>query len=140
MSKVAEWFNPFKTLFLMIAEPRVVRLIHFGIYLCLLLAGAGIIYSPPGSFQSVLGVSLVYVFGGFILLGAFVAAFAVLPGIWWLERVGLLSLITGMAMYIVILIDLRPSPVGMSISVAFILTFLLRWIDIKGSLLAPRED
>lgn len=134
------WFPRAHQAFLMIAEPRVTRLIHFGIYLSLLVAGVGVMYSPPSTFQEILGVALVHVFGGFIILGGILGAFAVLPGIWWLERAGLIALGTGLALYLIIVVGLQSSPIGVSITLAFLLTFVLRWMDIKGAQLAPREE
>lgn len=139
MVNVAKWFPYAHFLFMKIAEPRVTRLLHFGIYICLLLAGIGVMITPPPAFQYIIGHILVYVFGGFIFIGGALSSFAVLPGIWWLERVGLVALSTGMFMYLVILTGLNPSPVSLSVSVAFILTFILRWLEIKDSQLAPRE-
>lgn len=140
MDKFVKWFPHLHFVFMKIAEPRVTRLIHFGIYLSLLVAGVGIMYSPPSTFQEVLGVALVHVFGGFVILGAVLAAIAVLPGIWWLERAGLLALGTGLAMYLVIIVGLNSSPIGFSVTLAFLLTFVLRWMEIKGAQLAPREE
>ena len=127
------------SLFMRIAEPRVIRIMQFGVYICLVLSGYGILSQPPSSFESVVGLSLVYVFGGFITAGSILGGVAVLPGIWWLERVGILALTTGLAMYVVFVISLGSSPVGVAISIAFILTFAQRWTEIKGSQLAPRE-
>lgn len=126
-------------LFMKIAEPRTVRLLHFGIYIALATAGAMILLNPPRSFENILGVALLYMFGVFVFGGAAVAAVAVLPGIWWLERVGLIALGTGMGIYIIIIVCLGTSPIGLSISIAFILTFILRWREIRRYQLAPRE-
>lgn len=125
-------------LFMRIAEPRVLRLIQFGIYICMGNAGVGMLSSPPTTFDSVVALPLVYMFSGFITLGAILGAIAVLPGIWWLERTGILALTTGVAIYFVLLIALGASSVGISISLALVLTFRQRWSEIKGADLAPR--
>lgn len=132
-------FTQAQYVFMKIAEPRVTRILHFGIYLCMVSAGLGVLLSPPSSFKSVLGISLTILIGSFLLLGGVLGAIAVLPGIWVMERAGLFALMTGMCMYLVVLTVLRPSPVGYSITIGFVLVFLIRWFDIRGPQLAPRE-
>jgi len=125
-------------LFMRIAEPRVIRLMQFGVYICMAISGVGVLSNPPASFEGVVGYGLVYMLGGFITLGSIFGMVAVLPGIWWLERTAILSMATGLAIYLVLLLALSASPVGISISIAFILTFCQRWSEIKGADLAPR--
>jgi len=128
------------SLFMRIAEPRTIRLMQFGVYVCLIFSGVGMLQDPPSSFKDVVGAALVYVFSGFITLGSVLGAIAVLPGIWWLERVGILALATGLSMYLVLVMSLGASPIGIAVALAFILTFLQRWTEIKGAQLAPREE
>lgn len=127
-------------LFMKIAEPRIFRLLQFGVYILLSVAGIGVLFDTPDSIQEVLGNFLIYIFGGFVAVGSILGAFAVLPGIWWLERVALLALGTGVLMYVVITISLGVSIVGLTVYIAFILTFIQRWTEIRGSALAPRKD
>jgi hypothetical protein len=123
-----------------IAEPRVFRLLQFGVYICLGIAGVGVLLDPPALIQDVLGSTLPYVFGSFVTMGAILGAIAVLPGIWWLERVSLLALGTGLLMYIVIVVTLGSSIVSIILYIAFLLTFIQRWTEIRSAALAPRED
>lgn len=137
MSKLQNTLPFLYHVYMMIAEPRVIRLLQFGIYLCMLIAGTLILLRTP---HTLLGMSVdhfVPILGGFLVLGALCSGFAVLPGIWWLERAGLVLLGFGLLMYLVMVLWLNTSPVGVSISVAFILTFIQRWLEIKGSQLAP---
>lgn len=124
-------------LFMKIAEPRVVRLGHFAIYICMLIAGFQVLHAPSSRFESIIGSGLTMVFGGFIFLGAILAAAAVLPGIWWLERAGLIGLATGLGMYAILIMAMGSSGVGVSVALAFIIGFALRWFDIKDFQLAP---
>lgn len=139
MDKLQRTFPLLYKLYLKIAEPRVVRLLHFGIYICLLVAGIGVIFHPPRSFEGSLGILLVLMFGGMLFLGALIAAVSVLPGVWWLERVGLILLATGLLIYTVTMISLNASPVTLSIPIGFILTLVLRWLEIRRYQLAPRK-
>lgn len=127
-------------LFMKIAEPRVVRLVHFGIYIAFMVAGISIINYPPSSFQDAIGDTLMDILGAFIFLGATFGALAVLPGIWWLERTGILALGTGMAMSIVVTISVHAPAFVIALPIAFIMTYILRWIEIRRYQLAPREE
>lgn len=126
-------------IFMLIAEPRVSRLIQFGVYLCMATAGIYTLFAPPKSFEDIVEPVFIYIMGAFILSGAIFAFVGVLPGIWWLERVGLIALMTGISIYAVIVISLGSSPVGVAVVLAFDLTFALRWRDIRQYQLAPRE-
>lgn len=126
-------------IFMKIAEPRVLRIMHFAIYICMGVAGIGIIFHPPSRFQSVVGLDLLYLFAAFITFGSLFAAVAVLPGIWWLERVGIIMLTTSMGMYVVIICTLGSSVVAIAVAIALTCTFGQRWVEIRGAQLAPRE-
>jgi len=126
-------------MFMKIAEPRVIRVIQFGIYVCMMLAGVGISVHPPSNLQGILGHTLVYIFAGFVTTGALFGSVAVLPGIWWLERVGIIMLTTSVAMYVVVIIALGASLVAVAVALALTLAFGQRWVEIKGAQLAPRE-
>jgi hypothetical protein len=125
---------------MMIAEPRVRRLLYFGIYTGLIFLGSSVFFRPPNVIKDQFGLSLVYFFGGLIVVGAVMAAFAVLPGIWWLERSGLYAMAGGVAMYAGMLVWLGASILVTVLPTIFVLVFALRWLDIKEFLLAPREE
>lgn len=126
-------------LFMKVAEPRVIRIMHFGVYVCMMVSGVGVMLSPPAGLKSVLGHVLIYVFGGFVFTGALMSAIAVLPGIWWLERVGIIMLTTSMSMYVVVIFALGASVVAITVAIALTFSFAQRWVEIKGAQLAPRD-
>lgn len=128
-----------KKAFLKIAEPRFIRVTQFVIYLSILYAGINILLQPPGSFESVVFLWQVYMFGSFLAVGALLGAIAVLPGIWWLERSGIIALWCGLGMYFVLGQALGSSSVGVGITIAMIVTFIQRWREIRGAQLAPKE-
>jgi hypothetical protein len=128
-----------RTLFNLIAEPRVTRIIWFVIYTLMIAAGAYLLLAPPTSFENTLGGLRVFIFGAFILLGGVLAGFAVLPGIWWLERAGIISLVTGLLIYAALTVALGSSVLGTLVCVAFAGSFLNRWRDIKAWQLAPKK-
>jgi hypothetical protein len=129
----------FTHLFLLIAEPRVVRIIQLCIYLSLIGAGYLVLSSPSPGIEGVLTRTLVVVFGGFLSLGGLLGAVAVLPGIWWLERTGVIAAITALLMYMVVVISLGTSTMGFLVSLALIGSLIKRWIEIRRYQLAPRE-
>ena len=142
---MSQWLNTILKvpylIYLKIAEPRVKRLIYFGIYIALAFAGVGAIIKPPHTIAQILGGQiLIYAYALFIVIGALVCAFSVLPGIWWFERVGLLAVGTGVTMYAITLLFLGASALVSVIPFILILILVLRWLDIKEYLLAPREE
>lgn len=137
MSKLKKWFPLGYHLFLKIAEPRVVRLIFFGIYAFLFIAGAGVLASPPRSFQGILGFTLVMFIGGFVAFGSFLGMASVLQGIWWLERAGVISLWAGIGLYVLVMLGLKTSLVSVALPIVVILMLILRWREIKRYQLAP---
>jgi len=128
------------SIYMRIAEPRVKRLIYFVIYLLLTALGATSTFMPNPRIEQLLGgMTLVYLFGGLIIVGALVCLFSVLPGIWVFERAGLVALGTGVVLYSTTLVFLGASIAITVVPFILILMFLLRWLDIKDYLLAPRK-
>lgn len=125
--------------FFLIAEPRVQRILHFVVYSFLTVAGTWVLTTAPAKFEDILGITLVYVFGGFVTFGALVAAVAVLPGVWWLERVGILSLSTGLGLYLIFILTQGVSVPGFLFFACFVLMFSIRWMDIRLYQLAPKR-
>ena len=125
---------------MMIAEPRIRRIMYFGIYACLTIAGSGVFYNPPRALAGILGGYLwIWIFASFIVLGALLALIAVLPGIWWLERAGLAAIMTGISLYTITLLFFGASFLVTLLPLVVILICALRLLDIKEFLLAPRE-
>ncbi|MEO6116023.1 MAG: hypothetical protein ABIP33_06525 [Pseudolysinimonas sp.] len=129
--------TPFVWLFSKIAEPKVARIIQFVIYVCLFICGLYVLMHPPVSFLFVLGEGLVAVFGSFLVAGGILAAIAVLPGRWALERIGIISLWTGLGLFAIIAAALGISIVGFVIALCLSLSLLLRWLDIRKYQRAP---
>lgn len=126
-------------LFMKIAEPRVVRILHCLIYVGLLWAGIIMVDHPPQGFRTVLDFALLNMFSIFLIMGGLFGTVAALPGIWWLERVGLISLSTSMLIYIVTAIALNRSAIAIVFGLILILVFVLRWMEIRQFQLAPKE-
>lgn len=127
-------------LYMKIQEPRVYRLLQLGVYICLGVAGLGVSLYPPASMTFILGSVYLQIYGWALFTGSVFASVAILPGIWWLERVGLVLLITSLAIYITIAITLHASSVNVFVSIAFILRFIQRWYEIHRWMLEPRIE
>ena len=132
--------NGLLRMFFMVAEPRVERILQFVIYVFQAMLGIFLIVNPPATFENVLGDFGVAAFAWSLGCGGVAAGFAVLPGIWWLERLGILCLWTGMGMFCVIVVALGVSPTGFMISACFSASLAIRWIGIRRYQLAPRRD
>jgi hypothetical protein len=134
----------YKTLFaiyMKIAEPRVKRIIYFAIYILLGSLGASSAFRPSPRIVEELGSqTLIYFYGILIIAGALVCMISVLPGIWMFERAGMIGSGTGIVLYVATLILLGSSPQIVIFPIIIILMFLLRWLDIKDYLLAPRKE
>ena len=127
--------------YMKIAEPRVKRLIYFVIYILLGTIGALSAFRPNERMSVFLGgQALIYFYGILIVAGAVVCLISVLPGIWIFERAGLVGLGTGIVLYAATLIIFGASPTISFFPIIIILVFLLRWLDIKDYMLAPRKE
>lgn len=124
--------------YMKIAEPRVVRLIQFVIYVGLFIVGLMILGKVPQSLADAAGAqAFVVAFALMLIVGALSSGVAVLPGIWWLERAGLVLLGFGLLVYMVMVVKLNSSPMGVVVCMILILSFVQRWLEIKGAQLAP---
>lgn len=140
MYKWIERMPPIHWLYMKIAEPRVIRLLYFGIYLMMTMPGILLILSPPATIKDVVGYFYMYVLAAFLIVGGLFGVVSVLPGIWWLERVGIILLDTALAIYLVIVVTLHTSVssmIGIFVSIAFMLAFAVRFITIRHHQLAP---
>ncbi|QGZ17236.1 hypothetical protein SEA_GIANTSBANE_32 [Arthrobacter phage Giantsbane] len=128
------------SVYMKIAEPRVKRLIYFVIYILLGTIGAVSTFRPNERMSTFLGgQALVHFYGILIVAGALVCLISVLPGIWVFERAGLVGLGTGIVLYVATLIIFGASLTISFFPIIIILVFVLRWLDIKDYLLAPRK-
>jgi hypothetical protein len=127
--------------YMKIAEPRVRRLIYFVIYALLGFLGGTSAFKPSDRIVEFLGSqTLIYFYGILIIAGSVVCLISVLPGIWMFERAGMVGSGTGIVLYVATLILLGSSPTIVLFPIIIILMFLLRWLDIKDYLLAPRKE
>lgn len=126
-----------------IREPRRVKAEFFTIYMVATAVGLVTLAMPPTSIQGVLGVLLTYVWSGALTLGGMLGTAAVFPGWWWLERLGVLSILVGILIYFTVVMSLHFTESGNRLTQAgFILlastVFILRWQGIWRYTFEPR--
>lgn len=124
--------------FLLIAEPRIQRVVQFTIYVLLAIGGYLLVVTPPGKFHAILGYGLVLTFGVFVLGGAVMGAIAVLPGIRWLERAGIVSLFIGLFIFEVLVLALAASSISFVFGLVLALMFVIRFMQIRKFALTPK--
>lgn len=124
-------------LFHKIEEPRVIRVFHFCIYIVLGVMGVLVIGSPPPALADVLGDELATSMGASLFVGGAIGAVAVLPGIWWAERLAIISLASGLMVYLAAAFALDTSVVRVGITLSMILSLALRWIEVRKYQVAP---
>jgi hypothetical protein len=116
-------------LFLLIAEPRVIRLVMFTAYCCFAVLGTFYLLNLPPSFEGVLGTVVAVIFGGCLVAGGATGLIAVLPAMWWLERLGIVLLWTALAEFLIVAIGLGASTATVAIALAFALLLVNRWLS-----------
>jgi len=128
----------FTSQFLRIEEPRIVRIFYFAIYVTLLVGGLFYINEPQGAAYEALGDGLISMSLGLsVVLGGLLGALAVLLGIWWVERLGIISSASGLLMFLIALGAIGASQISAAIIVALILTLCLRWLEVRKYQRAP---
>lgn len=90
-------------------EPRVKKLLAAAAYVCAVLAGVHTIREPPSSLQGVLGLALTTAWGLFYLAGGVLGLGTVAQGWWWLERIGIYTIIVGAGLYLLVILYLHYS-------------------------------
>lgn len=129
-----------------IHEPRIAKVIHLIGYLIAVGIGTVTLWRPPTSIETPLGPTLTTLWGAAILLGAIAAAVAVLPGWWWLERLGIYSVAVGALIYFGVVVTLhaqgpagssRLTQAGMILGFAWLISANRLW-EIRGYTFEPR--
>ena len=123
-------------LFMRIAEPRITRLMHFVIYVVSLLGGISAWTTPPISIEGVLGSTLTTLWGAFLIVGGICGAASVLQGVWWVERIAVLALATGLSIYCVVVLGLEFTHPGtrqmqLTVIAVALISLLIRWVGIR---------
>ena len=122
-----------------IAEPRSESAGYFIVYSLMATGGLLVLIEHPMLFVDVLGLNQTISFGAAMTFGGVAAATAALPGWYWLERVGIYSIATGLGLYGVVTTNAGITATGLAFSFAFIGAFFIRWNRLRGRQTAPKR-
>ena len=119
-----------------IREPRTLLWLQMLVYTLVLAAGVAGLIKPPVSLLHSLGVHLTIYWGTLLVIGGALGLVAIPHGRWWLERAGIVATMTGIAMYLVVIIeahfrDDRPRMTQVCLVAALLIHFTMRWYRIR---------
>lgn len=87
-------------------------MLAFVSYAVLLFAGVVALVDPPGSIAGELGLLAMKCLAGLLVVGGLLGVFSALPGIQWVEQLGLMFLLLGAGIYSVIVLTLHVTTTG----------------------------
>lgn len=127
-----------------ITEPRHLKLTYFVLYGIALWTGFVTMVRPPQSIEGALGAPLTSVWAGFVIMGAFGGILTVFPGWWWAERLSIVLIWAGAAIYFIVVLSLHVTGTGSRLTqMGFILLavglFFVRWLLIRKYTFEPRR-
>lgn len=135
--------RPSHPLIAWIAEPRHLTVIFALAYALLTYAGFSALRMPPSSIEGELGPLMVTVWSWLWVIGGLLAVAGALPGWWYVERSGLIVLVTGALIYDATIWTLHVTstvgnrePNALAVAV-LVLMLLARLVQIWGAALDP---
>ena len=133
---MAKVMDVLRRLWLKVNEPRVVSVLRFAMYVVLFVGGVAAVTNPPATMESELGQGAVVGLGLLLSFGCLLGAVSALPGMWFIERLGLIAISSALAIYGGVVLHLHLSGSGnrllhLTIIIALILSQAIRWVRIK---------
>lgn len=135
------------------AEYRSVKITMMVYYVIALLGGVVTLAMPPSTISQILGEGssplvadfLNIAWGGFFLLGGLLGLIAVMPGWWWLEKLGIRCIWTSIAIYFLCVFPLHFLAEGNRLTQADVILmasgiFVLRYLMIRKYRYEPRAS
>lgn len=127
-----------------ITEPRHLKATYFVFYGVALLTGFVTLLRPPQSIEGALGGPLTAVWAGFVIMGAFGGLLTVFPGWWFVERLSIVMIWLGAAIYFIVVLSLQISQYGSRLTqMGWIALgaglFFVRWLLIRKYTFEPRR-
>lgn len=126
--------------FYKIQEPRVQRLLYLVFYCLIVWGGVSAFFDSPPIFTVIGGPVLVYGLGGALVFGGVLGAIAIVPGAWYLERVGIASIGLGIAYRAILILSLDISATRAMLYFSVVILLIIRFIQIKRADLAPIRE
>lgn len=127
-----------------ITEPRHLKATYFLFYVVALATGFATLVRPPQSIEGALGGPLTAVWAGFVIMGAFGGLLTVFPGWWFAERLSIVMIWLGAAIYFIVVLSLQLSQSGSRLTqMGWIALgaglFFVRWLLIRKYTFEPRK-
>lgn len=126
-----------------IRQPRHMKVIYLGVYIITAMIGTGALVAPPPTIAGALGPTLTVLWAVFLIAGGLAGSGTVLHGVWWLERLALLAIATGLLIYAIVVLTLHPiTPAARIPQLGFLLiagaVYLIRYLAIRHYTFEPR--
>lgn len=127
-----------------ITEPRHLKATYFVLYGVALVTGFATLTRPPQSIEGALGAPLTALWAAFVIMGAFGGMLTVFPGWWFAERLSIVMIWLGAAIYFLVVLSLQIAQSGSRFTqMGWILMgaglFFVRWIVIRRYSFEPRR-
>lgn len=118
-----------------VKEPKTISILVSVAYFIGAIGGASVYMETPQTLEGVMGVYAMNVLAGMLVFGGALGTPTALFGIWWLERVAIVSVTFASVLYLTVVIGLHAlEPGNRLLQAAFIsvvmLTQIVRWIRI----------
>lgn len=131
-----------RALWATVAEPRHLKATYFVFYAMALLTGFATLVRPPQSIEGALGTPLTMIWAGFVIMGSFGGMLTVFPGWWWAERLSIVLIWTGAAIYFLVAATLHTPSNSRLTQMGWIALgaglFYVRWLLIRKYTFQPR--
>ena len=126
-----------KKLYMLVEEPRNVRIVYFTMYCVMLVLGVVALMDPPRTLSE-----WTPIWASFIVLGSLLGACSIFTGRWWVERVGTLLTMSGAASYASVVLAAHLHGSGNRVVqfcslVALALSFFARYFMVRGADIEP---
>jgi hypothetical protein len=127
-----------------ITEPRHLKATYFVLYGVALVTGFATLTRPPQSIEGALGAPTTALWAAFVIMGAFGGMLTVFPGWWFAERLSIVMIWLGAAIYFLVVLSLQIAQSGSRFTqMGWILMgaglFFVRWIIIRRYSFEPRR-
>ncbi|MFT4282377.1 hypothetical protein [Microbacterium sp.] len=126
-----------------ITEPRHMKAAYFVLYTVLTGTGIATLLVPPTSIAGELGQPLSVAWSVFWILGGFGGMLTVFPGWWWAERLSIVLMWAGFAIYGLVVFSLHFTSSGSRLTQFGVIVFAsgvgyIRWLQIRKYSFEPR--
>lgn len=126
-----------------VTEPRHLKAAYAVLYTITVLTGIATLLVPPTSIAGELGEPLTVLWSVFLIMGGFGGLLTVLPGWWWAERLSIVLVWAGLAIYGIVIVSLHFTSAGSRLTQLGVLLLAaglgyIRWLLIRKYSFEPR--